>query len=280
MPIAKAADGATLHYTVHDYTDPWKPAPTMLLQHGFARSGRFWFGMVPYLARFFRVICPDTRGMGQSIPLQDPLVRLTPQNCIDDMNAVAEHAGADSFHLVGESIAGGLCLMHAGQYPARVRTLVSIAPAVYANQWIRDAYAIGHPTWEAAVRTLGVEGWVRQSNTLARFPPDTDPAFLDWYAREVGQNDMDCVAAMTRVAAAVDARPYLKKIEAPVMALYPSGGQIATREIEEALLANVPKIHVVHLATSYQMLNLLQPAACAHAILHFAAQHEGFVPRD
>ncbi|HWZ38317.1 MAG TPA: hypothetical protein VNY08_08465 [Bradyrhizobium sp.] len=33
-----------------------------------------------------------------------------------------------------------------------------------------------------AIRALGVEGWVRKSNTLARFPAGFDPAFADWYA--------------------------------------------------------------------------------------------------
>ena len=64
MPIVKAGDGTPLHYAVHDYTDRWRKADTMILIHGFARSGDFWFNMVPYLARFYRVICPDLRGLG------------------------------------------------------------------------------------------------------------------------------------------------------------------------------------------------------------------------
>ena len=37
MPTVKAGDGATLHYAVHDYTDRWRKADTMILIHGFAR---------------------------------------------------------------------------------------------------------------------------------------------------------------------------------------------------------------------------------------------------
>ena len=69
MPFVKSIDGATLHYTVHDYTDRWRDAGTIILVHGFARSGEFWFNIVPYLARFYRVVCPDLRGLGQSQPL-------------------------------------------------------------------------------------------------------------------------------------------------------------------------------------------------------------------
>lgn len=278
MPFAQAADGTKLHYAVHDFTDPWRKAPTIILQHGFARSGRFWFNIVPYLARFFRVICPDLRGLGQSGPLDNPLERLTTANCIADIGVIADHAGEESFHLVGESIAGGMALMFAGLHPARLRSLCVIAPGVYINDWIRNAYAVGYPSWEEAIRTLGVEGWARKSNTVARFPAETDPAFLEWYAKEVGKSDLETVVALTRASATVDARPLLERITAPVLALYPRGGQIATQEMQELLLARVPQVRVKNLNTPFQMLNILKPAECAQEILNFAALQEGFVP--
>lgn len=78
------------------------------------------------------------------------------------------------------------------------------APAVWANDWIRNACAVGYPGWVEAIGALGVEGWVRQSNTLARFPAGFDPAFLDWYAREVGKAVVDVVTAMVDFASAHD----------------------------------------------------------------------------
>ncbi len=280
MPMTQGRDGAPLHYDVHDFTDPWRKPGTIVLQHGFARSGRFWFNVVPYLARFYRVVCPDLRGLGRSVPLEEPAKRMTVDRCVEDLLAIADHAGVDRFHLVGESIAGGLGLVFAGRHSDRLRTLTVAAPAVYANEWIRKAYAVGYPTWEAAIRDLGVEGWVRKSNTLARFPAETDPAFLDWYAREVGRNDVESVAAMTGFAASVDARPWLAKITVPVLALYPTGGQIASKEIEDLLVRDVRDLRLVRLRTSYQMLTMLKPAECAEQILHFAALHDGFVPMD
>jgi pimeloyl-ACP methyl ester carboxylesterase len=50
MPTFVTSDGATLHYAVHDFTDRWRKAGTIILVHGFARSGEFWFNMIPYLA--------------------------------------------------------------------------------------------------------------------------------------------------------------------------------------------------------------------------------------
>ena len=66
MPELKRAGQPAIHYEVDDYTDPWKRAPVMLLQHGFARSHRVWLGWVPYLSRFYKVVRADLRGMGLS----------------------------------------------------------------------------------------------------------------------------------------------------------------------------------------------------------------------
>ena len=43
MSLVRKAGRPALHYVVDDYTDPWKNAPYILLQHGNGRSGRFWY---------------------------------------------------------------------------------------------------------------------------------------------------------------------------------------------------------------------------------------------
>lgn len=280
MPTVTTTDGATLHYAVHDYTDRWRKADTIILVHGFARTGEFWFNMIPYLSRFYRVICPDLRGLGQSRPLNDPAGAISLPAYIADIAAVADHAGAKTFHLVGEAIGGAIALIFAAERPQRVRTLAVLAPAVWANQWIRDAYAVGYPSWVDAIRALGVEGWVRQSNTLARFPADFDPAFMDWYAKEVGKADVEVVVAMVNFAGSVDARPYLDRIKAPVLALYPTGSNISSADQEKALRETIASIRVTHLGMPYALLGMLQPAACAGQILNFAAESDGLVCRE
>jgi 3-oxoadipate enol-lactonase len=236
--------------------------------------------MVPYLARFYRVICPDLRGLGKSTPLHDPARALSLSAYIGDIETVADDAGAETFHLVGEAIGGAITLIFAAERARRLRTLSVLAPAVWANDWIRNAYAVGFPSWVEAIRSLGVEGWVRKSNTLARFPAGFDPAFMDWYASEVGKADLEVVTAMVDFAGTVDAKPYLQKISAPVLALYPTGSNISSADQETALREHVARVRVTHLDTSSAMLAMLQPRACAEAILNFAADHDGIVCRE
>jgi pimeloyl-ACP methyl ester carboxylesterase len=66
MPVIDRPGKPALHYTVDDYTDPWKNAQFVVLQHGNGRSSRFWYSWVPYLARHYRVVRPDARGLGSS----------------------------------------------------------------------------------------------------------------------------------------------------------------------------------------------------------------------
>jgi len=57
-----ASDGLSLSYYVDDFTDPWKPAPTLLLLHAAMGSARRYFAWVPHLAREYRVVRLDLRG--------------------------------------------------------------------------------------------------------------------------------------------------------------------------------------------------------------------------
>jgi len=83
--------------------------------------------------------------------------------------------------------------------------------------------------------------------------------------------------AMVTFAASVNAEPHLDRIKAPVLALYPSAGTIASAEQEAALREKIANVHVQHLNTPHQMLGMLQPAACAGQILAFAALSDGVV---
>ena len=66
MPLLKRAGAPDINYVLDDYTDPWRNAPYLILQHGSGRSSRFWYSWVPYLSRFYKVVRPDVRGLGGS----------------------------------------------------------------------------------------------------------------------------------------------------------------------------------------------------------------------
>src|SRR5665213_3528601 len=84
MPEITSQEGYRIVYDLHDFTDPWRDAQTIILQHGFGRSGRMWFGLVPHLARHYRVLCPDMRGLGRSCEKFEP-DSVTVENLLEDL---------------------------------------------------------------------------------------------------------------------------------------------------------------------------------------------------
>ena len=275
MPILKRNKAPDLYYEITDYTDPWRNAPYLLLQHGFGRSSKFWYRCVPYLARYYRIIRPDFRGFGQSSPSVDPPEEFTVEACIGDLDAVLDAVGVESVHYCGESLGGIIGMPFAAERPKRVRTLTIISSRVKLNEASQERYKFGQSTWEDALKTLGPKAYSEAKNKSDRFAPDADPGLKQWFAEQQGSSRVESLVSVQRLAKVIDTTPYLSRIEAPMLAIYPSKGPITTPEQEELLRKHVRNLRIVHLASEYHNLHLTQPAACANHLLHFIAQHDG-----
>ncbi len=281
MPQVLSHDGVPLHYDIHDYTDPWRQAPTLILQHGFGRSGRFWYNMIPYLSRFYKVVCPTLRGLGTHWQMPDPDTRITAENYIRDLITLLDHLGLETVHYAGESLGGIIGMYLSGMHPKRVRTLSLFAAPLIISEETRKTFAVGHPNWQEALRALGVGGWSNAVNTLTRFPPDTDPKMLEWFSAEMSKSNLDVVIAMSRLAGKVDPSPFLDKIEAPVLGLYPDhGGALTSNKQFEVLRKHIRDLRLIHLRSRYHMVQTLEPATCAKHVLYFCSEFDGTSCRE
>jgi 3-oxoadipate enol-lactonase len=260
-----------------DYTDPWRKAPFMILQHGFGRSGRFWYSWVPYLSRFFKVVRPDIRGLGQSSADFDLERGFTLDACIADLVAIVDHLGAEAVHFCGESMGGILGMVLAATHPARVRTLTLVSSPVYIGAATKETYALGHASEAEAQQKMGMQAWVAATNRTTRFPPETDPGLLAWYEEEFARNRADVQMAMGKLLHGASAEPFLPRIEAPVLGLYPTAGPITSADQEAMLTSKIRNLRMIHLPANFHKVQLLFPATCANCLLNFAAQHDGTV---
>jgi 3-oxoadipate enol-lactonase len=274
MPFATSRDGVRVHYEVHDFTDPWDAAPVLLLQHGFGRTGVYWYHMVPYLARHYRVLCPTLRGFGQS-EAGDLQQGLNLENCLADLEAVIEDAGVESVHFAGESLGGMLGMALAALHPRRVRTLSLMTAPLFIREEVQQTFAFGHASWADAIEQEGVYEWAKKANSATRFPPGANPQLIDWYAREAGRNRMDAMVALVKFASSANVSPLLDRIRCPVLGLYPQASAVATDQQQEALRNGIRDIRIVHLPTAFHMVWVLYPGVCARHIAHFVAGQEG-----
>ena len=269
-----------LHYVVDDYTDPWRNAPYLILQHGSGRSSGIWRSWVPYLSRHYKVVRPDARGLGQSSADFDLTRDLTIEKCVSDIVAIIDALGTDSVHFCGESFGGILGMALAAAHPRRLRTLTLVASPVRINRDVKTTYAAGHASRDEAVKEMGMKAWLESTNRSTRFPPDADPGLVAWYNEAYLRNRPEVQLAVGRMVGEADAASLLPRIEAPVLGLYPTAGPITNEEQERTLAAGIRNLRMVHLPTTFHKVQLMFPATCTSHLLHFISQHDGSTCRE
>ena len=281
MPFLERAGEPRLHYEFDDYTDPWKNAPCIMLQHGYARSTKFWRAWIPYLSRFYRVLRLDLRGLGESGKDFDLERGINLDAYLKDFTDLLDHLGIASAHYCGESSAGTLGMAFAAERPQRVRTLSIISSPVAMSEEDKVSALAGHPDRVTALRKMGSRGWLEASNAGRRFPANADPALLAWTLDEMGKSDVEVLISMFRFVSNVDAAPYLPKISAPVLALYPAAAGVITKDEHTQLLRDkVRNLRLVRVPLEAHSLQIVAPATCAQEVLYFIAQHDGIVCRE
>jgi pimeloyl-ACP methyl ester carboxylesterase len=183
-------------------------------------------------------------------------------------------------HYCGESSAGTLGMAFAAERPQRVRTLTVISSPVAMSEEDKVSALAGHPDRVTALRKMGSRGWLEASNAGRRFPADTDPALLAWTLDEMGKSDVEVLIAMFRFVSTVDAAPYLPKIAAPVLAIYPAAGVITKDEHTDLLREKVRNLTMVRIPLQAHSLQIVAPATCAREVLNFIARHDGIACRE
>ena len=106
-----------LHYV--DWGNP--TAPPLLLIHGGRDHCRSWDALARSLQPHFHVVAPDLRGHGDSDWTKGGSYALT-EYVYDLSRLVRSFAGPVT--LVGHSMGGMVCLIHAGTFPEQVKALV------------------------------------------------------------------------------------------------------------------------------------------------------------
>ncbi|HEX6513219.1 MAG TPA: alpha/beta hydrolase [Chloroflexota bacterium] len=116
------------------YWDELGSGEPILVLHGASDSAVRFERQLPLLARDFRVIAPDLRGMGRGARPAHYL----PSDWIADLTALLDHLGLESTHVYGVSLGARVALRLAIDHPNLVRSLILDAPII-ANEATGDA---------------------------------------------------------------------------------------------------------------------------------------------
>jgi pimeloyl-ACP methyl ester carboxylesterase len=216
MPLATTNHG-TLHYEVIDQVAPWhQDREAILFHHGIGASAGVWAGWRPALAEAYRLVSFDIRGCGRSdIPAADFDWSL--DLLVEDLFAVADGAGLQKFHLVGESIGGTVALAAALARPERIATL-TVSNGAHLGASIQGVEA-----WRRQLDTGGVKAW-SDAMLPDRFHDDAlSPERLAWFANQQEAWSRESILNALGVLIGTDLSSRLGNIRCPTLLLHPDG---------------------------------------------------------
>jgi pimeloyl-ACP methyl ester carboxylesterase len=128
------SNGANLYWEEHGSGDP------ILLIMGLGASLEAWDRMAPVLARRYRVILFDNRGVGRSDVPPGPY---SIEMMADDAAAVMDAAGVQTAHVYGVSMGGMIAQEFALRHASRVRKLILGCTACGGSEAVRADAEVG-----------------------------------------------------------------------------------------------------------------------------------------
>ena len=266
MPFLGAGPGVELHYYDDDFTDPWRSAPTMLLQHGFSRNGRFWYNWVPLLSRQFRILRPDMRGMGGSV-IGEAQYEPSLDTFVDDVRNILDHLEIEDVVYVGESFGGIIGLNFAHKYPERTRALVLCNTPCRLPR--RERSGRGGDVDDALSRSVGAWSTATINNRLdTRAAPQ---GLVEWYISEMDRTPSSIGQSLQAYLDTLDFSPYLKEVETPTLLLVGEESPTSTLEQQRFMAGQLPDSQLVVYPGLGHGINAIHPEWCTQQVRQFVA---------
>jgi pimeloyl-ACP methyl ester carboxylesterase len=267
MPSVRLDEGLSFHCAVDDYLWPWEAPTPVLMMHGFARNATFWNRWVPAIAESRRIYRPDLLGCGASdVPTSG--YHFTPEKIAAEILAVFAAMSLKRVHWIGESSGGIIGLLLAAVHPERIVSLVLCNTPTRISDEIKEIYALDQESTAAAIRAHGTGEWCRRTLGYRLDIEHASESLREWCIAEMDKTRPDIAAALHECFEAIDTKPLLPKINAPVLLLSGDKSRIASEQ-QQILAATLPHGRLELFPGYGHGVNLLQPERCARSALDF-----------
>ena len=263
--LIKHPTGQVTHCVIDDFTDPWAPSETILIQHGFARHYAFWYHWVPVLAKKYKVVRRDLRGHGLS---STPDVDYSLDTILEEIVDTLDQLHLDKVHFLGESTSGMVGEALAAKYPYRLHSLITCSSPSYLPQSALDLFAFGRKDWPTACLELGSRGW---GEALSKVPGTVDatPEYTKWWNDQVARSKAEGLAGYAKFLSTLDARPFLPKVAVKTLILAPSQSAATKLEEQQWIQSQIPGAELVVIHAPGHEIYVQEPEKCQQAILAF-----------
>lgn len=261
--------GGTLRYEVIDLVAPWVENPeTVLFAHGLGSVSGAWAEWLPSLIDRYRVVRFDMRGHGKSVPFPTSSLESL-DTLLGDILTVADAAGLERFHFVGESIGGTLGLRLGARHGDRLLTL-TCSNTAHLGGSIQSVADFGE-----FIAAHGMAGWSKRMMGGRFFDDALSPEQRAWYERQQALPDGELVLKVTDILVGLDLEPELSSITAKTLLLHADASPFIPIEMMTAIRRLVPDSRLQVFARGKHGLPVSHAKECAALLRRFLDEPRG-----
>jgi pimeloyl-ACP methyl ester carboxylesterase len=219
-----------------------------------------WRHWIEHFTQYRQLVRYDERGNGLS---DWDAADISFEAFVDDLAAVVDAAGLDTFDLFGVSQGCAVSIAYAVRHPERVRRLVLYGG--YAAGWRKRASPEEIATREAML-TLTRSGWGKNNPAFRQvfstlFFPGAKHAEVEWF------NELQriCVSPHNAIRlqeafSIIDVRQLLAQVRSPTLVLHTSRDAVVPFDAGRELAARIPGAQFVALDSENHLLLEDEPA--------------------
>jgi len=245
------------------------------LHHGIAADLNCWSDWLPFFCTHYRIITFDARGCGRSTPPGHSFTWTLDQLAKDVLD-VAQAAGANNFHFVGDAIGAAVGIYLAANRPDRVLSLAA-ANAVARGETLREML-----TWSMLIDAEGQAGWARQMMAWRYAPEALPERQARWLQRQMEICHVHSALALSHVFMEADLGAHLATIGAPTLLLCAEESPFVPVTQMAELESRTPGAELQRFSDALDGLVVSHARACAEAVRGFHARrcavHTGLPP--
>lgn len=250
----------TIAYAEHGSGQP------LVMLRGLGRTVRHWAGFEKQMARHFRVVTFDLRGIGTN------KVPLSPRHSLFDMaqdvKEVLDHLKIEKASILGVSLGGMVALACGLSFPERVYSLIVINSSIAGQRLMRLSpialATISRAAWDAK----NLETKLVDVLTGPDFPTPKKKKIAELYDQIRAESGMQIKAITSQLAGAARffVANQLKEMKPPTMVIYGSSDRFVPNGNSKKIASLIPNSTLFELKHAGHEAHLDKPEELIAAV--------------
>ncbi len=259
------ANGIELYYEQHGWD---KDADVVVLSNGVLMSTASWAMQVPVLAKQYRVLVYDCRGMWQS---DHPAGPYSMEQHADDLAALLDALHIEKAHIAGISYGGEISLIFGYKYPQRTLSVITSSAVSQVDPLLRGIIE----SWTAAARAKDPELFfqITYPTNFSEAWIAANQAALDGARTRYRALNFDAVLELLLSFSRLNITFELKHITAPTLIIVGEQDILKPRKYAEIIAREVPKSEFVVVPNSGHAVCWEQAGVFNTLLLGFLAKN-------